>query len=288
MQLDLFTHSRDVVLRNEAIEAARTHSRDALAGAIAALANECPQDPLLPALEQLLQRISMTSASALSPAQALAVLQATEDCVPLARRLFGGAATAWLAPLWLELAARIAAFSFDPGHEALHPAALLLRAERWDEANAAIEHIPSWRRLPAPLAWKVEAEFRIAGLNSAWPLLAELSWMAPARAAAVAATLQNSDLNALTKQFDADFEGDGEGEDFAWFPAWTLIAAPQWASAVRLAQAGANTPPERAARQMLNLLALERQGQHAKLIESRAALRAISAPLFEHYMRTRR
>jgi hypothetical protein len=50
MQLDIFEHSRDAMLRNAAIDA----GRDA-----AALAAEYGGDPLLPALAQLVERLGL-------------------------------------------------------------------------------------------------------------------------------------------------------------------------------------------------------------------------------------
>jgi hypothetical protein len=287
MQLDLFEHSRDVTMRNEAIEAARAYSSGTLSAAIKMLASECPGDPVLPVLEKLLQRLSIALAPGLARAAALGILRLTEQSVPAAQRVFGNAAEAWLAPLWAELAGAIANLAFDPSCQTLHSAPLLLRAGRWTEASTSVATIASWRRQPAPLAWKIEAVFRISGLSAAWPLLSELSWMDPAIAATLVATLQSPDLNGLVRRFDAEFEGDGEPGDFAWFPAWALIAEPRWAAATRLAQHGANTQAERCAWQLLNLLALERQGRHAELIEGRRKLRDSNQGLFEFYMRSR-
>jgi hypothetical protein len=111
--------------------------------------------------------------------------------------------------------------------------------------------------------------------------------MDPPRAATLAARLEDSELNRLLRHFDAEFEGDGEPGDFAWFPACALIAESRWAAAMRLAQPGANTPAERCAWQVLNLLALERQGRHAEIIESRRKLRDTHRLLFDLYMRSR-
>jgi len=83
------------------------------------------------------------------------------------------------------------------------------------------------------------------------------------------------------------FEGEGETEDFAWFPAWALIAEPARANATRLAQHGADTSAERCAWLVLNLLLLERQGRHADIIDGRRKLRAVHPRLFELYMRSR-
>jgi hypothetical protein len=287
MQLDLFEHSRDAVLRNEAIDAARAYSSSALARAITMLASECAGDPLLPAFDKLYERLSLPVTRRLARGSALQILRSTEDTLPAAQRVFGNKAGAWLAPLWAELAEAIADLPFDPNCEKLHAAPLLLRAEKWSEANAKVETIASWRRQPAPLVWKVEAECRISSLSTAWHLLAELSWMDPSRAAMLAARLEDSELDGLLRHFDAEFEGDSEAGDFAWFPAWALITESSWAVAMRLAQPGANTPAERCAWQVLNLLVLERQGRHAEMIEGRRKLRDTHRPLFDLYMRSR-
>lgn len=287
IQLDIFEHSRDVMLRNAAIDALRTRDVAAITRAIAALAAEYAGDPLLPAFTQLLERLRLSMAVPLDRASATEVLRLTENAVTAAQRVLGAAGGAWLSPLWTDLATAIADFRFDPDNEELHAAPLLLRAGNAAEAARKIEAIASWRRQPAPLAWKVEAEYRVSGLAAAWPLLAELSWLAPPRAAMLAARLQDPELNGLLSRFDAQFEGDGETGDFAWFPAWTLIAEPGWASAMRLAQHGADTPAERCAWLVLNLLLLERQGRHADIIDGRRKLRAAHPGLFELYMRSR-
>ncbi len=287
MQLDIFDHSRDVILRNAATDALRTRDAAASTLAIAKLASEYPNDRLLPALDTLNQRLMLPVAASLDRESARGILRQTEDAMAAARRLFGTKAEAWLSPLWCEIAAAIADLPFDPTGESLHGAPLLLRAGQWAQASAQVERIPAWRRQPAPLSWKVEAECRISGLGTTWPLLAELAWLAPRRAAALSPRLANPELIALVRRFDADFEGEGTAEDFAWFPAWALIPAQHLATAMRLAHRGADTPPERGAWQLLGLLSLERQGRQTDLIEGRRKLRALHPHLFDLYMRTR-
>ena len=82
------------------------------------------------------------------------VLRLTENAVTAAQRVLGAAGGAWLSPLWTDLATAIADFRFDPDNEELHAAPLLLRAGNAAEAARKIEAIASWRRQPAPLAWK--------------------------------------------------------------------------------------------------------------------------------------
>lgn len=287
MQLDIFEHSRDVMLRNAVIDALRAHDAASGAAAIRALAAEYAGDPLLAAFNRLLERLRLPVAAPSDRESAARILRLTEDAASAARQVLGAAAGAWLSPLWIELAAAVTDLPFDAGNEELHAVPMLLRAGNCTGAAGRVETIPSWRRQPAPLSWKVEAECRVSGLAAAWPLLAELSWMAPPRAAALAARLQDSELNRLLRQFDAQYEGEGEADDFAWFPAWALVAEPGWASAMRLAQPGADTPAERCARQVLNLLLLERQGRHAEIIDGRRSLRVLHPRLFDLYMRSR-
>ena len=96
----------------------------------------------------------------------------------------------------------------------------------------------------------------------------------------VADALHNMD------SFDVAFEADDE-TDLAWFPAWVLIAEPALAFILRETQVCGNSAPERVARLIIELLALERQGRHADLVAQRKRLRDLHAGLFSRYMSTR-
>lgn len=288
MQLDIFEHSRDVVLRNAVIDALRLRDAGACAHAIAALAAEYGADPLLPAFGLLSEKLHTPLPTPLAREAAVALVQETRSAVTAAAHaVFGNSAQAWLVPVWTGLAAAIAHYPFDPDDEELHPSALLLLAGRWTGAAASIESIASWRRQPAPLAWMIEARGRSADFDAIWPLLAELAWMAPRRAQALAPRLELPELDRLVRGFDAEFEGEGAADDFAWFPAWVMIADRRHAAGLRLAQDGAHTRPETCARIVLGLLALERQGRHGELVEGRRKLREAHPVLFGRYMQDR-
>lgn len=288
MQLDIFEHSRDVVLRNAAIDALRKRDTGSCVRAVAALAAEYAADPLLPAFGLLCERLRSPIPNPIAREAASAILRETEGAVAAAAQaVFGRAAQTWLSPLWAELAAAIADYPFDSGHEALHAAPLLLRAERWTDAAARVASIASWRRQPAPLTFMIEARCRIAGFDAIWPLLAELAWMAPQRAQALTPRLALPALDRLVRGFDAEFEGEGTPEDFTWFPAWALIADGWLAAGLRLTQRGANTQAERCARIVLDLLLFERQGSHSELVEGRRKLRDANPLLFARYMQDR-
>jgi hypothetical protein len=161
-----------------------------------------------------------------------------------------------------------------------------LRAGDPVAAEAAAGGIPSWRRIPVPLAWMIEARVAQAGLAAVWPLLAELAWLDPVRFGRLARRLDAPALGHLLHDFEGGFEADGDS-DLAWFPAWAAIVEPGLAPVLREAQASRGDAPEQVARLVLEMLALERQGRHAELIADRKRLRALNAGLFDRYMRTR-
>lgn len=288
-QLDLFEDSRNVILRNDVITALSQRDGAACEGAIAVLAAEYADDLRLRAFRLLCETLRSTLPVPLGREAAGAILQDYDDgaVAAAAREVFGKDAEDWLSPLWESIAKAIAGYRFDPGRETLHAAPALLRGGRWEAAVACIEGIDSWRRQPAPLAWMIEAKCRLDGVNAIWPLLTELAWMAPARAQALVPRLARPELDRLVSCFDKEFEGEGTAADFAWFPAWALVAASGLAEALRHAEAGANSPPERCTRIVLDLLALERRGHHTELIEGRRRLREAHPGLFARYMQIR-
>lgn len=287
MQLDLFEHSRDVTYRNAVIDALACRNASAAARAIGDLTAEYPADSMLSEFNLLCERLTVRVRAPLNRATVGEILRATEASIGGAQRVFGGEAESWLSPFWAELAAATTDLPFDARDEVLHAAPFYLRAGKWVDATTCIESIPSWRRQPAPLAWRIEATARMAGVDQIWPLLAELSWMAPHRAETLIEQLNMEELTKPVRRFHIEFDGENKVSEFAWFPAWVLIEHPQLADRFRAAQAGADTPAERCARLVLSLLALERQGRHDMLFDVRKKLRDTHGMLFERYMQSR-
>lgn len=289
MQLDIFEHSRDVMLRNAVIDALKRRDAGAAEAAVAALVGEYPADPLLPDMAVLCHRLrAHPFPDDLMPAAAATILGETEERLePATRRVLGAAADAWLAPVWRELARAIAGLPFDPRAETLHAAPLLMRGGDWQAAAASIEAIASWRRQPAPLSWMIEARLHIDGVAAVWPLIAELAWMAPRRAELLLLRLPAAQAARWARRFETEFEGSDAQDGFAWFPAWLLIEDGGFAEQFKLAEKGGATPPELCARLVMTLLALERQGRHAELVEHRRRLRDMHGALFARYMQNR-
>jgi hypothetical protein len=94
-------------------------------------------------------------------------------------------------------------------------------------------------------------------------------------------------VNTLRRNFDTSFDGAGDIDDLAWFPAWVLTEKAGLAPLFKLAEPSRRNPPEQAAKVMLESLSLERQGRHHELLETRRELQALNAVLYAAYMKTR-
>jgi hypothetical protein len=276
MQLDLFADSRDVMLLNDVLDALqRRHAADARQ-AWDRLTGAYPADDTVPVLAVLITALEDASMARFvdHPALAAARRVLADEIAPAARRLFGEqAAGAWLVPCSRALAQRAAALPFDADYGDHHAAPMWLQAGDWVAAKQAVERIASWRRIPVPRAWMTEARYRADGLDAAWPLLAELAWLAPARCVTLVSRLGDASLDALRRQFDAQFVGTGEPVDFAWFPAWLLTVKPVLADRLRQARLSRHIDAERATSMLWQILSLEREGRQHDLVERRKALR---------------
>ena len=289
MQLDIFDHSRDVMLRNDVVDALVRHDASAARSAWRVLSGEFPADDALPAFARLIEAIERRGGAVFASHDALRETRdMLNDVAPAAQRVFGHRASAdWMAPLWREMALRSARLPFQSDRSEDHAAPLWLRAGDWQTAADAVARIESWRRIPAPLTWMAEARYRLEGLDAAWALLAELAWLSPRRYGELTKRLADTLMDKLRKQFDASFEGDGNVADLAWFPAWVLTEKAGLARWLAEAQPSRDSAPERAMRLLLELIGLERQGRHHEVVERRKALRGMHPSLYGTYMKTR-
>jgi hypothetical protein len=254
MQLDIFDHSRDIMLRNDVVDALERRDASTARAAWLIFSKEFPLDDTLSPLAVLIDALehrtcaSFLDHGAVSDARRLL----NSEIAPAAVRTFGKKAGAtWLAPLWQEMAQRSAQLSFRP-----------------DRSEA-------------------EARYRVYGLEGAWALLAELAWLSPGRFDRLTKRLADPPLEKLRNRFDASFEGDGEVADLAWFPAWVLTEKPGLSRLLGETQHSLHSAPEQAMRLLLELLGLERQGRHHDMVERRKALRDVHPSLYAAYMATR-
>ena len=290
MQLDIFDDSRDVMLRNDVLEALiRRHAPDSRQ-AWQRLADEYPADDALPALAALIGTLEANATAGFADHGALGAARRTlsEEVGPAAIRLLGQqAGREWLLACWRTLARRAVTLAFRPDDSDNHAAPLWLLASDWGAAIQAVERIESWRRIPAPLMWMAHARYRADGLESTWPLLVELAWLSPGRFATLLADIADTALNALRRKFDTQFDGTGQTADLAWFPAWVLVEKTALLPRIREAQTSLHSAPERATRLIAQILDFEKRGNQHELLERRRALRDLHAGLYATYMKTR-
>lgn len=286
MQLDLFTHSRDVTLENAVLAAFASHDLGAAASAIAALRHEYPEQQRLNLYEVFLGQLN-DFAQSLHTEQLAECRQRLNDLIqPIGLTLFGKErAQRWATPLWQQLAGLATTKPFSAGNAELHAAALWLAAGDDIMARAATKAIPSWRKIPVPLAWMTEIELRNGVPETYWPLIAELAWLAPQRLDTLLDHAPAA-VNSLFHRFSADFENNGDEDDLVWFPAWLLVCTPETREFLRPVQA-TDSPPAQAFMRLLELLHMEKTGQHDGLMALRGKLRFLAPDIFAIYMRSR-
>lgn len=289
-QLDIFADSRDTMLRNDVLRATEDRDSNRASAALESLRAEYPGDETIPALNVLANALARTDTTPLISNDAAEwVMRVYVDEVdPAARQVLPQAAAArWMAPLWRSLALRCTQLAYHAEHPNCHAAPFWLLAADPANAESAVKGIESWRRIPVPLGWMIEARHTLRGLDAVWPLLCELGWIAPARLDALLPRLGDRVLNKLRSAFDAEFEGEGGSADLAWFAAWALVDDNRLAPILGEAQTARAERPERTMRAILGVLHLERHGAHRELIDARKVLRELHAGLYAQYMKTR-
>ena len=288
MQLDIFNDSHDIMLQNDVIAALKQRDTQSGRQALATLATEYPAHALLTPMAKLLDTLTMPNTPFADHDAAAGVVHEMETVVtPAAHAVFGAnAAATWLAPIWHLLAEREACLPFQATQPKTHAAWPYLQGGEGAAAEAAVKSIASWRRIPATLSWMAQARCKQHGLLPAWPLLLELAWIDAAAFDDLAHRLDEPSLPKLLREFDYAMDSDGT-PDRAWFPAWLLTALPELATVFRDTQPGGNKPPERAARLVAELLALEKQGRHTDLVAQRKRLRDAHEGLYRLYMASR-
>jgi hypothetical protein len=289
VQLDLFLDSRDTQLRNDATDALRRRDGDALRTAIERLRAEFPDDCSL--ADFVLLAGAMDSFEdvlhAASPAQIAERLSFIDArLAPALFRLLGkNSARRWLDPLFKNLAACPAARVFRREHALTCAGALFLRGNDLAAARVAIDRIPSWRRIPEPLAWMTEIAWRENDPGQYWPLSAEFAWIAPALFDLVLSRAAPDAVRRLHGAFRSGFEADDD-DDSAWFPAWLLVEHGELLEHFRSLDPYPSNPA-RCATLLVDLLLGERQGLSPGLVERRRRLRSLAPRLFARYMALR-
>jgi hypothetical protein len=287
-QLDLFTDAQDTIRVNAVADALLSGDVAAAGSAIEALAYHDAAHALLPQARALLAELQarrddlpLDSAASLRDTRAALDGQLAAAAVAL---MGADAARGWLQARRRALAGRAAHLPWQPGQPETHAAGLLADAKAWALLRSSVERIDAWRQQPVPLAWAVQAAVSLDGTDASWPLLAELCWLAPERAAATLGALAEPRLVRWRDRFDADLDG----ESLAWWPAWLLVDQPALQQALGPATLPQPDQPAQQAYQLVrSLLHLERQGRQHEIAEQRRRLQSLHAALFAAYLRPR-
>lgn len=146
MQLDIFADSRDVMLRNDVLDALQRRHASAAQQAWQRLADEYPEDDTLITLTMLVGELERDATAYFADHGVLDVARRAliDEVSPAALRLFGeSAARAWQIPCWRALAQRATRLAFRADDNANHAAPLWLRAGDWAAATEAVQQIQS-------------------------------------------------------------------------------------------------------------------------------------------------
>ncbi|HEX8013349.1 MAG TPA: hypothetical protein VF814_20885 [Casimicrobiaceae bacterium] len=286
VQLDLFIHSRGVILANRAIDAIVARDAADAAGSVAELRAEAPDHPALPRLETLAAALLEWGQRAGDASRIIPVaVWLEQEIAPVARQVLGLQADLLLAAFFRDLARTARGLGYEPAKAKAHRAWLCLRCGDWSEAEQAALAVPGANEIPEVLHWLAVARHRQRGLAAARPALFALAWREPQRLASVVAELDDSVLTRDFELFDraCEWESVEAAELSAWFPAWYLLEHPAASKDVAGAEAPA-TPAAMAAQLLTHIIEVERQADWQALIALRKQLRVLSPDLFSLYM----
>jgi hypothetical protein len=289
MQLDIFEHSRDVMLKNDVVGALERRVATVARKCRAALFGEYPDFPLLLDMDTMIDALEQKPPRVQTHLDLATARRWLEDTVePATLRVLGSKdGQLWLAVLWKALATSVVELPFNPSTPLEHAAPIWLRMGEWAAAAAAVKTIESWRRKPMPLSWMLQANLELTGLKANLAMLAELAWISPRRLEEVVSATTEPLLKQLVKKFEASFTDFEAAEDLVWFPAWVLTERPNLAASFAVAQPSNHSPAEKAMRVMIALLGLERQGRHHDIVTERKHLKDVNDALFMAYMKSR-
>ena len=149
MQLDIFAHSHDVMLRNDVADALQRRDAVAARGALQLLLSEYPSDDLLPALSTLTRALEEQRPERFGGHDALqhARGEITREVMPAAARVFGDTAgSAWLTPFWRALAHAAEHLPLCRNEHDAHAVPLWIKVGDWVAAQEAIARGAAFQR----------------------------------------------------------------------------------------------------------------------------------------------
>jgi hypothetical protein len=289
-QLDLFAHSRTMILRNDLVDSVLERDAARVHNLLELLHTEAPGHPALNSFATLREALERWPARTAAPDDTARVVEWLDSQVTrAAASVLGPAALTFIRSLWHELAVAVAAQPYDPMHPRSHFAYCYLRAGDARAALQALATIEGRDLDPFVLHCAILARHGALGWHACRSLFFTLALTAPQHLPATLTSLSDPSLFADWERFWTDCTWLDQRDEMAgaWFPAWYLIEHPATRMAGVVGGEETDAPWARAFRAIRVLLVLERGGYGASLISARTELRRIDIRLFEHYMSRR-
>jgi hypothetical protein len=289
-QLDLFVHSRAVILANDTINALLAREAAQASACLGRLGAEVPDYEALNALTILSRALADWPLPSISPTQIADVVGRLEGEVsPATLAAMGSKAADFMRPFWRDLAHAARLHAYDAAFPQSFCAGLYLRCGDVRAAARTAESIPDWERNADALHWLAVARYRIDGLDTCLAPLMRLALVAPQRLSIALAEIDDPLLQRDWKAFHlaCDWLDPNEVTADAWFSAWYLVEHP----GIRIGIEDATSLPATQAAQTFiaieRVLELEKHGYSAALISSRRRLRDWDPEVFAFYMARR-
>ena len=289
-QLDLFVHSRAVVLANDVIAALLARDADRAAECLDRLRAEEPGHRVRKALETLCHTLAEWPLPSENPAEiADAIRRLEADTYPAALAAMGGKAAQFMRSLWRDLAQAAKPYAYDAAFPQSYSAALYLRCGDAEAAAAAAQAVARHDDNVDALYWLAVACYRIDGLAACRIPFMRLALLGPERLPQALSEIDDPLLNRDWHAFHVachwlDPEAQTVG---AWFPAWHLVEHP----GIRIDYGDSKTLPATQAAQtfiaITRLLELEKHGYSTALVSARSRLRDLDPDMFTLYMARR-
>ncbi len=289
-QLDLFVHSRAVVLANDVIAALLARDVVSAAECLDRLRAEEPGHRVRKELETLCHTLAEWPLPSVKPVEiAEAIRQLEADAHPAALAAIGEKAAQFMRPFWRDLAQAARPHAYDAAFPQSFSAALYLRCGDAEAAAAAAQAVARHDDNVDALYWLAVARYRIDGLAACRIPLMRLALLGPERLPEALSEIDDALLNRDWHAFHAachwlDPENQTAG---AWFPAWHLVEHP----GIRIDCGDSKTlPATRAAQTFIaitRLLEIEKHGYSTALVSARSRLRDLDPDMFTFYMARR-
>ncbi len=275
-QGDIFLHAQDTHARHELTEALLSRDIAEVKRALSRLEEIDPQHSTLENGRELMAALLANPPS--DREEALARLHVMgQRWVPAANAVLRDRAFGFLREFWLDLGHALSGRAFDAEHPTRHASWAYGRARDWERTKRAVVDERDHLNQPVLMARLAEAEWHLNHRDLALRRYFALCWSDPGYFEEVIASPDFPNRPLQKAWFEARDDDLDPPISPPWFPAWTVVHAPQ--NADRLHPRHGDTDPERAYDLLLAL-----QSPDGDTVDQRKALQAIHGGLFKRFL----